>query len=201
MILPPAMSLEEKWGYLSDPPDLTAQSIMTEGLKAIFHIAPPLKLFPSAEEITLDCNIPALKPFIEDWLARGIIKEIKDPQALFLFPPLHNGEKVREVASHNRPIHLEQVDLHPQVQNGDSRENYQVDHRGSLGYLDRRHRRLSSCSHSSCLQEILCVQLCRETLLVSQNAFWLDNGSLGVFQSHETNKKIPASSWCQSTPF
>ena len=100
MILPPAMSLEEKWGYLSDPPDLTAQSIMTEGLKPIFHIAPPLKLFPSAEEITLDCNIPALKPFIEDWLARGIIEEIKDPTPCFfsrLFTVRKKSGKLRPI--------------------------------------------------------------------------------------------------------
>ena len=95
---------------------------------------------------------------------RGLVGERDNrrnqgPHPLFLFPPLHSEEKVREVASHNRPIHLEQVDLHPQVQNGDFKGNYKVEIRGSMGYLDRCHRRLSSCSHSSCFQEILCLQL------------------------------------------
>ena len=88
---------KEAWELLGDQ---VATSIMTTGLKLEFHTPPPLSYTPSPRAITSERNAKLIRPFIPDWLKRGVCRKIKIPQLLY-FSSLFAVEK--DEVSH-RPI-------------------------------------------------------------------------------------------------
>ena len=80
LVLPPDLSLEERWGYIGDD---VAVSIMLEGLRPKFHSFPPLCLNPPSEALTCLRQTQEILKFVPDWLERGIIREVTEPALLY----------------------------------------------------------------------------------------------------------------------
>ena len=56
---------------------------MTTGLRLEFSTPPPLSYFPPPNAVSSEANLRLIRPFIPDWLRRGIVRKIKEPQLLF----------------------------------------------------------------------------------------------------------------------
>ena len=60
-----------------------ATSIRTTGLRLESSAPPPLSYRPPANAVSSESNLRLIRPFIPDWIRRGIVRKIKKSQLLF----------------------------------------------------------------------------------------------------------------------
>ena len=65
---------------------------MTTGLRLEFHTPPPLTYAPPPHAVTSEANAVLIRPFLPDWLRRGVVRRIKVRQLLY-FSSLFAVEK------------------------------------------------------------------------------------------------------------
>ena len=59
-------------------------SIMTTGLRLNFNSFPPLTSTPDERRAVKGKNLELIRPFISDFIKRGIVREVETPQELFI---------------------------------------------------------------------------------------------------------------------
>ena len=87
----------EAWESLGDR---VAPSIMTTGLELEFTAPPPLSYLLPPNTISSESSLRQIRPFIPDWIRRGIVRQITEPQLLFfshLFVVAKDETKVRPI--------------------------------------------------------------------------------------------------------
>ena len=57
---------------------------MTTGLRLNFNYLPPLTLIPDERLAIKGKNLELIRPFISDFIKRGIVREVETPQELFI---------------------------------------------------------------------------------------------------------------------
>lgn len=114
-------------------------------------------------------------------------------RSLFL-QDVYRSPEEREEAPDFRPLCSKQAGLYPQVQDGNLGEDHKVYKVCDVGNVSGFNRRILSCSHSSRLPEVLCLQAGQEDICVSEDALWFDHGTLGILQSSEADKGLSPSS-------
>ena len=90
------------WDRLGDP---VASSIMTTGLRLEFSAMPPLSFLPPPVAESSESNLRHIRPFIPDWLSRGVVRRILIPQLLFfshLFVVAKDEDGVRPIINLSR---------------------------------------------------------------------------------------------------
>ena len=88
---------KEAWERLGDP---VATSIMTTGLRLEFSSPPPLSFSPPGNAVSSKNSMAQIRPFLPDWIKRGVVRQIKTPQPLFfsqMFVVPKDEDKVRPI--------------------------------------------------------------------------------------------------------
>ena len=73
---------------------------MTTGLELEFTAPPPLSYLPPPNAISSESSLTQIRPFMPDWIRRGIVRQITKPQLLFfshLFVVAKDESKVRPI--------------------------------------------------------------------------------------------------------
>ena len=100
------------------------------------------------------------------------------------------AKEARQDSSNYRPISVKYLHSHSISENGASRKNSPIDLTNDVGHQSGHHRRFLKCSDKCRFSEIFLFHSEWNSLHVFENAFWLDNGSLGIFTSNEANQGI-----------
>ena len=80
--------------------DKVATSIMTTGLELEFAAPPPMSFRPPPYAVSSESTLKQIRPFLPDWIRRGVVREIVKPQLLFfshLFVVAKGEDKVRPI--------------------------------------------------------------------------------------------------------
>ena len=73
---------------------------MTTGLELEFAAPPPMSFRPPPYAVSSESNLKQIRPFLPDWIRRGVVREIVKPQLLFfshLFVVAKGEDKVRPI--------------------------------------------------------------------------------------------------------
>ena len=100
------------------------------------------------------------------------------------------AKETRQDSSNYRPISVEYLHCHSISKNGAFRQNSPVDLTTDVGHQFGHHRRFLKCSDKCRISEVFLFHPEWNNLHVFENAFWADNGSLGIFTAYEANQGV-----------